>query len=748
MMKLSLHTDNRRNAATSKWRQHAGMRKKRTGFLLGCLLGLLVSLPAMAEEILIPLQKLTPHPLIKLKCIGDESSLEIPISDRWNIKKVTLNLHYISSISMIGDLSQLVIKINDVPIAQVKLNPLMPDALLAVNVPAQYLKPGYNKLGFMVAQRYSTAGCENPCAPGLWTDISMQDSSLQVEYELNPVPLKLSSIAKFLFDPKTYPEAHVNLITEDRSAENLTLAALIASGVARHYDYRKVTFGVTQQIKPGVDNIVIGRTAFMQQFLGPYQLSLGEVKGGYLKVFPLPTAGGADNAHALVVVSGENFDHVKMAALTFSNISFAYPGTQDLNAFEFKMPEVASYGGRDVLAANKVYDFKTLNYPTTTFKGINPVVKDLSFRLPADMLVLQNRSAKLTLNFAYGSGMRESSAMHVVVNGISARAIWLNNKNGDVLQNYVIDLPTYLFKPGANVISLTPELHPELKECDFTLMSNLFISIFDNSTLTFPDMPHFVELPKLELLMLNGFPFTRWPDGYDSLIYLTDPSSNEAVAAALNLVGLMTQKNGFPLLSIRVGFDSLEKWKGDVIVIGDQRAMPDALKAHSPLHTSKTSLIPYPVVRGWQNETAALAHSRQISALGEGSGLLMQFESPFQVGRTIMTLSADESADLYRLGEALLDPEVQGQIYGDLVLVEMTQPKFKVTSMLVGKTYATGKQGDVSWIDSFLYSYPYAYHALLGLLILGLAFLIFVLLKRYRATRKLGEAQKKEPKKE
>lgn len=500
---MQLNTSNDRNTAIFTWRQQADDHRNRMGFLLGCLLGLLVSLPAVAEEILIPLQKLTPHSMIKLKCIGDAASLEIPISDRWNVKKVTLNLHYISSISMIGDLSQLVIRINDVPIAQVKLNPLMPDALLAVNVPPQYLKPGYNKLSFVVAQRYSTTGCENPCAPGLWTDISMQDSSLQVEYELNPVPLKLSSIAKFLFDPKTYPEAHVNLITEDRSAENLTLAALIASGVARHYDYRKVTFGVSAQIKPGVDNIVIGRTAFMQQFLEPYQLSLGAVKGGYLKVFPLPTDGGTDNARALVVVSGENFDHVKMAALTFSNISFAYPGTQDLNAFEFKMPEVTSYGGRDVLAANKAYDFKTLNFPTATFQGMNPTGKELSFRLPADMLVLQNHSAKLTLNFAYGSGGRESSAIHVVVNGISARAIWLNNKNGDVLQNYQIDLPTYLFKPGANIISFGLELHPELKECELTLTNNLFVSIFDNSTLTFPDMPHFVELPKLELLMLK-----------------------------------------------------------------------------------------------------------------------------------------------------------------------------------------------------------------------------------------------------
>ena len=50
-------------------------RKNRMGFLYGCVLGMLVSLSAMAEEILIPLQKLTPHSLIKLKCIGDEASI-------------------------------------------------------------------------------------------------------------------------------------------------------------------------------------------------------------------------------------------------------------------------------------------------------------------------------------------------------------------------------------------------------------------------------------------------------------------------------------------------------------------------------------------------------------------------------------------------------------------------------------------------------------------------------------------------
>jgi len=50
-----------------------------------------------------------------------------------------------------------------------------------------------------------------------------------------------------------------------------------------------------------------------------------------------------------------------------------------------------------------------------------------------------------------------------------------------------------------------------LKLCDAVRTDGLFATIYENSTLVFPNMPHFVELPKIELFGLNGFPFTRWP---------------------------------------------------------------------------------------------------------------------------------------------------------------------------------------------------------------------------------------------
>ena len=710
---------------------------------LGFLLFLLASVSGSAKQLQIPLAKLTSLPVLVLKCASDEQGIEIPLSDRWDVKSVSLDLQYVSSINLIGDLSQLAVKINGVAVAQYKLNPKSPEARVKVNLPLIYLKPGYNTLKFQVVQHFTTRECESPCSPDLWTNINMQDSILNVEYEDKPIPLKLSAISEYLFDPKTYPEANVHFIVEDRSADILTYAAIASSGVARHYNYRKVVFSMSPQIKPGVDNIIVGRSGFVAKFLAPFNLTLGNVEGGYLKIFPLPAEGGAyDVTHALLAVSGEKFDHVKIAAETLASISFAYPGSQELNSFEFRLPIVPPYGGRSVVIANKTYTFKTMDFDTTTFQGINPAGKDLVFRLPADFVIQQNRSAKLVLNFAYGAGMREDSSLNVIINDKIVRAVGFDKKSGDFLQNYEIDIPAYLFKPGRNMVSFGVELHPNLKECDIKLMGNLFLTVFENSTFTFPDMPHFVELPKLELFMLNGFPFTRWPDGFESMIYLAD-TSDESIAAAMNVVGLMSQKNSFPLLNIRIGLTPPKDWKGDLITIGLSKALPPEMREKSPLRTSNTSLVPYPIVHGWEGESS-LSFIRQASALGEGRGLLMQFESPFQKGKTVMSLLADNPADLLHLSEAMLDAGVQGQVFGDLTLVEFTQPKLKVTSMVVGEKYTTGKMGNISRIESFLYAHPYIYYLLMGVLILAFAGTIYIMLKRYRATRKLGQPQAEE----
>ncbi len=707
------------------------------------LLGLLLPAVSTALTLQIPLDKLAPSPTITLTCTSDEKIINIPISDRWVIKKAAINLHYTSSNNLLGELAQLAIKVNDVPVAQAKLNPASPDVLVKLNLPIQYLEPGYNKIAFAASQHIPVLGkqCEKPCSPDLWTTINLKDSTLEVEYEEKAVPLALSSVADFLFDPKILPEGHVNLITEDQSAESLTSLGIASSGIARRYDYRKVTFTVSQNIKPGVDNVLVGRQAFVNNFLNARGLSLGKVEGGYLKIFSLPAGNGQfDTKHVLLAVTGEKYDHVKLAAETFANISFGFPGSQELNAFSFKMPDIEAYGGREVVHANKTYAFKTLNFPSTTFKGINPTGKTINFRLPVDFMIQQNLRAKIHLNFSYGAGLHDTSALNIIVNDKAVKAIHLGNRDGSFFDDYVIDIPTYLFKPGNNVIAFGVELHPPLQECDVALLGNMFLTIFENSTLTFPDMPHFVELPKLELFMLNGFPFTRWPDGFESKIYLSEVDA-DSVAATMNLIGMITQKNGFPLLAMQIDTKPPKDLKGDLIVIGPPGKIPREFEKKSALFIGDKSNVPYPVVRDWDGEYT-IAHSKQSSQMGDGRGYLMEFESSSETGRTVLVVAAENGNSLLKFSQALLEPEVQVQAEGGLMLVDMGAhfQKPKVYSYKVGESYTTGKEGKVSKLESYLYAHPYLYYALIILLSIGLAFAIYLALRRYRASRKLGRA--------
>lgn len=715
-----------------------------TPFLRRLLL-LAVFLPTSASAVMVtfPLTQYLPFPSLELRCVKDEQAFDIPIPERWKINSATLNLYYTVSSSLISHLSQIVLKVNGAPFFQTKLVSVSAAAPVKVAIPAKLLVPGYNKLSISVTQHRQEKECEPPCASDLWTSVKLDTSSIDYDYELRPVPMQLASVSDFTFDPKIAPSARVHLAFSTADEQAAGLAAVAASGIARRFDYRRVDFSVSDMLLPGVDNVVIGTTAFVGKLVGGAIPASSPEKGGYIKILPMPDASGkagGDPLHALLLVTGDSIDEVKLAAETLANLSIGYPGSDQLKAVGFSMPEIAAYGGRNIISADKVYDFKTLNLPTQTMAGLNPQPVLIHFRLPADFMIKQNRSVEVALNFAYGAGMRNDSSLNVLVNGKAVRAIPLQNIEGGFFQNYKLELPTYVFQPGDNTITFSPELHLNSKECDLLQVGHMFLTLLDNSTLKFPFMPHFVDMPRLELFMLNGFPFTRWPDGFEGTVYIPRPSL-DALAAAMNVIGLMTQKNGFPLINLAVTFKKPQTWKGDLIILGDLFSLPDEIAAASPLRVGKTSHIPYPIVRSWQNEQI-YSYSDQISKLGPNRGLLMEFESPLQKGRSVLLLAAEGQRDLLRLSEQLLDSDVQGQVNGGLVLFDFGGAKTRVTAMAVGARYVTGKQGQISWIDenldrldTLMFSHSILFYGLLLTFTGLLSWMLYVRIRRYRVRR-------------
>ncbi len=692
--------------------------------------------PAEAATYRVPLYKLAPVASVDLRCTQGQYEIAVPVPERWAVRKAVLTLDYVNSTSIIGDRSQMTVTLNGRPLGQIRLDRKTPAGRKDVALPGAALKPGYNLLNIQAVQHYA-AECEQVCAPNLWTTVNLYDSALEIDYDLKPVPMRLSALADFLFDPRIMPEGRVNMVVEGLSSDTATMAAIAASGIARKFDYRKVLFTVSRELQPDQDNVLIAGKQYAESFLRQRGVNV-TVNGAFLKILPLPLPGGGiDPGRVLLVVSGNKAEEIKLASETLAHMSLPYPGSDEMTVREFKLPDISQYSGRQILTTNKEYTLKMLNFDSHTFVGFNPNARHVSFRLPADFLVKPNQYARLNLNFAYGAGMRNDSVMNITVNDRSVRVIHLKNQDGESVEGYRIDLPTYLFKPGYNTIRFEATMNPVARECDILRPEGFFLTIFENSTFEFPAMPHFVEMPKLELFMLDGFPFTRWPDGYEAAVFITRKDF-DTLAAVMNLVGLISQKNGYPLFGVTAAFERPQDWKGEMIVLGDAATIPEDLLNRSPLKLAAAKVVPYPVIRDWESEST-FAYSGQTSSLGPDQGVVMQFQSPVETGRSVLVLTGAGPAEVAALSQALLEPAVQDRVKGDLVLIDLKDPvNRRPTAVTAGPSYFTGTSGSLFKLEYYFYKYTYLNYALLALAIVIAGGLLYLWLRRRRKKRTGG----------
>jgi len=307
-----------------------------------------------------------------------------------------------------------------------------------------------------------------------------------------------------------------------------------------------------------------------------------------------------------------------------------------------------------IVSPNKLYTFKDMNIPTLTMKGDGLTKKELIFRLPADFLIKPNVYADLVLYFSYGAGGNAKSALVVTVNDTMARTILLSDSKGDVQEGYKIRIPTFMFKPGKNIIRFDAALIPLVTTaCEKIALENLYLSIYENSTFIIPEMPHFTELPKLELFMLNGFPVTRWPDGKGSTIFLANKDGN-TISAALNLIGVITQKNGYLLLETQISYVDPKKFEGELIIIGDMKSIPDNYVKAAPLKLTTEKAVQYQISKSWGYDINRL-FSKQKYDFKPGKGAFMEFLSPYTEGRSVIMMTAVTTQELLTLSDALTD---------------------------------------------------------------------------------------------
>jgi hypothetical protein len=699
----------------------------------------------------------------------DNYSFTLPIPARWKVLKATLHFSYVNSSALIPRTSRLIFTVHDQPLAQVRLNPDTPEGEVTVPIPGSLLKTGYNPCNFWVSQHYTDEQCEDPFAPELWTWLKLGEAYLIFELEPVVVPKRVSAISDFLFDSRNIFDTRVNLVIPELSPGYLKAASLAAAGIALRYEYRAPELILSQALRPGMDNIVIAARKDLPA------LAPGEPAGADGPVIAVrhlpekksaPSPGQPDvveNPHrALVVVSAKDEAELETACRALASLSYPLPDSPSTRVATWTPPDVDEHMLQKGLLPGKSYTLASLGKRTTEFRNISPPPLDIELRFPSDLFLSPNTFVSVILHMAYGAAMRSDSVLNIKLNGKFMSGVRLDNPKGDYFKGYRVDIPLSSFKQGMNRLSFEAELTPlHTDKCTLIQTENLRLTIFDDSTVTLPEVPYWIKMPQLDLFFQDAFPLGRWPDLRETAVVLTEKNL-AAANAVLNVVAISSQKIGLPPfgLSWLMSYEP-EKTRKDLLVAGVLPSLPKSVIEKAPIAGIDPLRLSFPHMLRPQPQTAAPIDfwskaaatppqmPRNLSdvnatspvradlsgTLGPGRIALMQFQHPDAAERTVIILTAGIAEDLLAGSKMLWDPIVQGGCHGDLFVVNLDNPEPETLAHMIGPSYYLGNPGRIPAVQNFINSHPVLSLAALLVILLVLCGLILKLLKRRRQQR-------------
>ncbi len=713
-------------------------------FVLGCFSAY------SQEQVRLPLTKFNTPGIVTLSDNNEAYSLHIPTPERWNIEEATLELAYVNSTALLASRSRLVILFNEYPLGQVTLEPAAPEGLVTVAIPGRLFVTGYNELKIQVMQDIKDEGCIPSNPPEAWTTLEFINSTLELSYTAKEVPLSLSSVAGFLFDPKMSGEHYVHIVTEAMDSANISLAAVTAAAVTLRFDYRSVQFSTGHELLPGKDNIIIGTHSFLRE-----TISSGELKGD-MGILPMPAQDGQlDRFHGLIYLGGSGPKEIQKSVTAFSVLSLPLPDIQLCQITDIQLPVISPYSGKNRLAPGKGYSFQELGFATTTFRGNRSKPEMLEFTLPTNFLLEGNRDIVLRLDFSYGAAMRNDSVLSLDVNGKFVASIPLDQPGGGQYRGYTVRLPLSYLSSGRNVLHLDSILTPlHTTACEILQTGQLALTLFETSTIQVPKLLEWVKLPQLSYLFNDGFPLTGMPDFSQSTLLLPQ-KDRKSMAAALNFIAAISQKTGVLPYGLTVTSNVSETGNKNILVIAARTDIPEEIIGASPFAQG----ISMPVhgrllgtlsVDNWKDRlrewlfdevTDFNTVTPDIAILGtefrirQQQAVLAEFESPFTPMKTVVLLTAEDSGNLLQASLLLQEDEVTQQCRDGFVVIDFNGKKPVIQRAALTPSYSVGEITVRNRISYFTEKFRWPFVALVVGLLIVLSLFLTISLKRRRARR-------------
>lgn len=690
-------------------------------------------------------------------------TLFMPIPARYKVLRCRLVLDYTNSVSLLVHRSSLSVSLNDRILRQMRLDPNFPSNIVTVDFPVSLLKPDFNQLQFIVAQR-STERCQDPNAAELYTQLNPDTSYLEAEMIPQPVDLRLAAIRDIVDEKLWYPYPFHLVFPGGTSQDETMLSwgSIVTQGVALALGAQPFRVSHSESLREGRDNIVIAPRNALSAFLTAPEISM--VTGSFIGVKTLKD----DPAHYLIVISGNTPEEVGQAALAFSLINFPLPDSQFALVDRLAIPDKPVYIRNAPLSLPGSYSLRRLGYRTHTIKGFNTGAFEVPIYLPGDLSANDMSNVEMRLNFVYGSAFRPDSTLNIFINDTFHQSFRLNNLAGAYHSQQKIFLPVRGFLPGRNTIRISPLMVPlETDECQLDQVENLLFTLYDDSLLVMPSLLQGAILPSLGLLSQTGFPYTASPDGMDTSVYLTSREP-DTINAGWTFLGKTAQISGTLLHRAEITYRATRS-RRNLLVVGPASTIPDEVTNGAPISLSELGRYRYKIsanpepgsslpsgldealnrLRGNTPEAKLILERPDVVEMDakaklEQSIVLAQFETPTQMGFLTTILTAPSSEKLLAGTNFLQERTFWNRLLGDLAVWETKNDSLAVTKVSPEFTY--GATSIIGRAREGMRREPLVF-AIVTILVLALAGLLtrYVLAARKRQVTSPERKDKNDP---
>ncbi|TPG44250.1 cellulose biosynthesis cyclic di-GMP-binding regulatory protein BcsB [Roseomonas nepalensis] len=689
---------------------------------------------------------------MQLRGLADLQGILFGIRSDEVVTGAKLTLQGATSPALIPELSQIAVTMNEQFVGT-----LTPDRARPAFGPVEFginhvFFADSNRLNFRFSGRYAVE-CNDPLSGLLWSTIS-DLSTLQLTLERLPLARDLARLPEPFFDPRLLREPLVlPVVMAEGAGNDAVRASLVASSwFAVQADYRGSIFPVSSVVPARGNAIVIATGS--DSVPG---LALPRMEGPTLAILPNPNDANA----LLLLVGGRSGAEAAVAAQVLATAKEGLSGETATVAVN-ELPARQPYDAPRWIRNDRPVRFGELVDPTELQSyGYAPGPVSVPFRTAPDLYTARERNLPVDVRFRVPPGPildLAVSRLDAALNDVYLKSFplregepgwpwnWLYRAVGGAERSEgQVGLPPYLVF-GLNELQFRFDLRPLHRGDCVSVPGDIRSSIDPDSTIDLSAAYRFTELPNLAYFVGSGFPYTKMADLSATAVVLPDRASPLEVSAALNLVGRMAAITGYPATRVEVarpgGLEAVAN--RDLLVVGALPRQPAlaALLRDGPI-TVEGNRITVALPDALQSfRNIFLSDDRRLDrerltatlggAAGEGSGMLIGFQSPLNSDRSVVALTGSTPQAMEAMVGALRDPEQQPRIQGDVASLV----NGRIDSFKVSRNYGVGSLPITLLPQRYLTTRPDLMLGLLVLAALAIAVPLYWTLRR-RAIRRL-----------